>query len=115
MYQRCLVLLAIVIFVSCNNSTEENELLTEAPYDKITDSIHAAPNNPELYYHRGGLLYSNNQQALSEQDLRKAWTLQPKEEYALSLVTVLKQKNTDAALQFIQEALKKLPNSIALQ
>ena len=93
----------------------DNELLTEAPYNKITDSIHATPNNPDLYYHRGGLLYSNNQRALSEKDLRKAWSLQPKEEYALSLVTVLKQKNTDSALQFIQQALKKLPNSIALQ
>ena len=72
-----------VIIVSCNNSTKENELLTNAPYNKLTDSIHLAPNNPELYYHRGGLLYSNNQQELSENDLRKAWALQPKEEYAL--------------------------------
>jgi tetratricopeptide (TPR) repeat protein len=115
MYQRCLLLLAIVIIVSCNNSTKENELLTNAPYNKLTDSIHVAPDNPELYYHRGGLLYSNNQQELSENDLRKAWALQPKEEYALSLVTVLKQKNTDSALLFIQQALKTLPNSIALQ
>lgn len=115
MYRRCLLLLAIVFIFSCTNSNHENELLNEAPYDKITDSIQVTPNRADLYYRRGGLLYSNNQLSLSEQDLRQAWALQPKEEFALSLVTVLKQKNTDSALLFIQQALKSLPNSIALQ
>jgi tetratricopeptide (TPR) repeat protein len=115
MFGRIIGFAYLLLLLSCSSSTEQNEILNEAPYDKITDSIRMAPNNAELYYRRGGLLYSNNQQALSEQDLRQAWLLQPKEEYALSLVTLLKQKNTDSALLFIQQALKTLPNSIALQ
>jgi tetratricopeptide (TPR) repeat protein len=51
---------------------------------------------------------------LAERDLRKAWQLDPKEEYALRLTTILKQKNADTAIAFLQQALKKLPGSISL-
>jgi tetratricopeptide (TPR) repeat protein len=51
---------------------------------------------------------------LAEKDLRTAWQLDPKEEFALRLTTVLKQKNSDTAITFLQEALKKIPSSIGL-
>jgi tetratricopeptide (TPR) repeat protein len=110
--------LTALLFVlsACNNDdTTDNTVLSQPPFDKLTDSISQQPKNSDLYYRRGGLLYSNNQMDLAENDLRKAWQLDPKEEYALSVITVLKQKNTDSAIAFLQEALKKLPGSISLK
>lgn len=104
------------LLVACNNNDSAgNSVLTQSPYNSLSDSIDINPKNADLYYRRGGLLYQNNQMAYAEKDLRKAFELNPKEEYALALTTVLKQKNTDAAIQFLQEAVKKLPNSIALK
>jgi tetratricopeptide (TPR) repeat protein len=107
----CLGLLA------CSNNRQQNEdsVLTKAPYDKLTDSIHNEPANAGLYFRRGTLLYTNEQFNLAENDLRHAWELNPSEEYALRLTTVLKQKNADTAINFIRQALKKVPNSISLR
>ena len=104
-----------LIVVACSDQSEPESLLTQPPYNKITDSIRLEPRNADLYYRRGGLLYSNNQPGMAEQDLRTAWQLTPKEEYALSLTTVLRQKNTDSAILFLQNALQKVPASIALK
>ena len=102
--------------MACNNEqTKDDTLLASPPFDQLTDSIRQAPQNPELYYHRGILLYQNNQAAYAEQDIRKAWQLQPKEAYALSLTTLLREKAPDSALVFLQQALQTLPNSIALK
>lgn len=51
---------------------------------------------------------------LAENDLRNAWQLDPQEEYALRLTTILKQKNSDTAITFLEQALKKIPGSIGL-
>ncbi len=108
-------LLISISILSCTND-ESDEVLSAPPYDKLTDSIGDFPKDPDLYYKRGRLLFANNQEARAEQDLRKAWALQPKEEYGLSLTTVLKQKNVDSALHFLQgEALKKIPESISFR
>jgi tetratricopeptide (TPR) repeat protein len=111
------VLLFIVAgFAACtNNDAGKGDILSHPPYDKLTDSIEKAPKNADLYFKRGTLLYGNNEPAYAEKDLRQAWQLDPKEEYALRLTTVLKQKNADAAISFLQEALLKLPESIGLQ
>lgn len=103
------------LFIACSNNDESGSILSDPPYISITDSIRQTPQNADLYYHRAILLHQNNQTALAEEDIRKAWNLQPKEEYALSLTTLLKQKNTDSAIVFLKEAVQKLPNSIALQ
>jgi tetratricopeptide (TPR) repeat protein len=106
----------ILFLVSCSNNTASDlEVLSQPPFDKLTDSIRQSPQNADLYYRRGILLYSNQQPAYAEQDIRTAWQLAPKEEYALSMTTLLREKSTDSALVFLQQALKKLPNSIALQ
>lgn len=99
---------------ACNNSSQQDDPLSKAPYDKVTDSIHQSPNDAGLYYRRGTLLYRNGEVALAENDLRTAWRLQPSEEHALRLTTVLKQKNSDTAIAFLQQALKKNPQSISL-
>ena len=108
--------LIVFVFVACsdNNTSKQDAILAQPPYDKLTDSINNVPKDAGLYFRRGTLLYGNGEMALAENDLRAAWQLDPKEEYALRLTTILKQKKPDSAIQFLQEALKKLPNSIAL-
>lgn len=112
-------LLFTVLFpalISCNNEdTRENAVLSQPPYHTLTDSIHKFPRQADLYFRRGTLLYQNNQLAAAEQDLRTAWQLQPSEPNALRLTTILKQKNTDSALVFLQQATTRLPESISLQ
>jgi tetratricopeptide (TPR) repeat protein len=102
------------LFLSCNDDNTVDPL-SQPPYDKISDSISKAPNDADLYFRRGGLLYSNNQPVFAERDLRKAWELQPKEEYAVGITTLLKEKNPDSAIFFLQNALKKLPGNVFLQ
>jgi tetratricopeptide (TPR) repeat protein len=117
MYKGFYLLMATaLILASCSNDQQAADpLLSQQPYASLTDSIRQFPKNAELYYRRGGLLYSNNQVAEAKTDIRKAWELDPKEEYALSMTTILRAGNIDSAMAFIQEALKKTPNSIALQ
>jgi tetratricopeptide (TPR) repeat protein len=108
-------ILASVFLAKCNNSGgTDDPQLSRQPYDKMTDSIHSTPKDAGLYYRRGTALYKNGEMPLAEKDLRTAWKLDPKEEYALRLTTILKQMNTDKAVSFLQEALKKYPTSLPL-
>ena len=108
-------ILVSVFLAKCDsNSSKEDPQLSQPPYDKITDSIHTTPKDAGLYYRRGTALYSNGEMTLAEKDLRTAWKLDPKEQYALRLTTILKQTNTDKAISFLQEALKKYPTSLSL-
>lgn len=105
----------VVIFSCSEEGTTGDPILKKPPYDKLTDSIAQAPKNATLYYHRGSMFYHNNQLMHAEQDLKTAWELEPVEAYALSVVTVLKKRNVDTAITFIQSALQKVPESVALQ
>lgn len=104
-----------LVLLSCNGTDENKTIVNSPPYNVLTDSIQQQPQNAQLYYRRGGLLYQNGQLATATQDLQKAWELQPTEEHALSVVTVLIKTSPDSALLFIQHALPQLPKSIALQ
>ena len=109
------LLAASIVFFACsNNDASRDTILSQPPYNKLTDSIDYAPKDADLYYRRGTLLYTNNEMKLAENDLRTAWQLNPKEEYALRLTTVLKQKSSDTAIRFLQEGVKKIPGSIGL-
>jgi tetratricopeptide (TPR) repeat protein len=108
-------ILASVFLAKCNNSGgTDDPHLSQQPYNKMTDSIHSTPKDAGLYYRRGTALYKNGELALAEKDLRTAWKLDPKEEYALRLTTILKKVNTDKAVSFLQEALKTYPTSLPL-
>ncbi|HEV7620176.1 MAG TPA: tetratricopeptide repeat protein, partial [Flavisolibacter sp.] len=89
--------------------------LDKPPYNQLTDSIYQMPKNSDLYYRRGGLLYTNNEIDEAEKDIRTAWELNPKEEYALSLTTILKKKKTDSAIVFLKKAISLIPGSLALK
>lgn len=111
---KLLLFVAISVVACSGHSSNENATLSQPPYNKLTDSIEQAPKDAGLYYRRGSLLYGNGEMKLAENDLRNAWRLDSKEEYALRLTTILKQKNSDTAIVFLQQALKKIPTSIGL-
>ena len=102
--------------IACNNSgTVEDKILSEPPYEKITDSISKDSKEAGLYYRRGTFLYTNGQIELAAKDLRTAWQLQPTEEHALRFTTILRERSTDTAIAFLQDAVKRLPESISLK
>lgn len=105
-----------IVFISCNSEVPQTDsFLEQPPYNLLTDSIKTDPSQSALYYRRASLLYHNNLLVQAAEDMRTAWKLDGKEEYALGLVTILREKSPDSAIAFIQEAVKKLPHSIALQ
>lgn len=108
--------LLFILFVlsACNNEPDQVSILHQPPYNSISDSIQQNPQNAELYYRRGVLLYQEGEKKLAEADIRKAWELQPTENYGLSLTTILKEKHADSAIVFLQQAIEKVPESIAL-
>ena len=108
------IIILIIAVIACNSHAEEDQLLLQPPYSSLTDSIRQQPKNADLYYIRGILLYQNSQKSYAEKDLKKAWQLQPTEEYALSIVTILIDKNRDSAILFIEQALKVIPQSVSL-
>lgn len=110
-----LLITGMMVFISCNSDDKTETLLSQPPYDKLTDSIRMSPKEAPLYYRRGSLLYHNSQFPYAERDLRQAWELQPNETFALGLTTILKEKAPDSAIAFIREALKKIPESIPLR
>lgn len=110
-----LFLLSFLMIACHENGDSSHNVLSQPPFDTLTDSIHHAPQDPQLYFRRATLLYQNDQGILAEQDLRKAWQLSPREDYALFLTTLLKNRNADTAIQFLEEAVKKLPQSLPLQ
>jgi tetratricopeptide (TPR) repeat protein len=90
-------------------------VLEGAAFAAISDSIRKAPSDANLYYRRGILLYEKQETALAQKDIEKAWSLSPREEYALSLANLLKEKNKDTAIAFLHSAIKVRPESIGLK
>ena len=109
------LLLSSFLFACHNDDGDGNDPFSQSPYKAITDSISDFPNRADLYYRRGVVLYQNDQLAYAKQDFQKAWELAPREDYALSLTTVLKKISPDSAIIFLQNATLKIPQSIALQ
>jgi tetratricopeptide (TPR) repeat protein len=109
-----LFLSATVLFACGGKETTQN-IYYEPPFVSLTDSIENNPKDADLHYRRGVLFYRDNHQDLALKDIRQAWTLNPDEEYALSITTLLKEKNADSAIQFLQQAIKQLPKSMALK
>jgi tetratricopeptide (TPR) repeat protein len=106
----------LLVITSCSNSNDSSpyeEVLSHPPYAVLTDSIHQNSSDPDLYYRRGMLLYKNNNNPPALRDLRKAWSLSQKEQYAIGISNILLDK-PDSAVSFLQDALKMLPQSIPL-
>jgi tetratricopeptide (TPR) repeat protein len=110
------IFLMTLALLACNvNESGSENVLSQPPYANLTDSLSHTPGRADLYYKRGVLLFQNDQLAFAKQDFQKAWQISPREEYALSMVTLLKKSSSDSAISFLEIATRKLPQSIALQ
>jgi tetratricopeptide (TPR) repeat protein len=111
------LLFLLFIVVGCNSNEEggANNVLQQAPYKTLTDSIAIEKNGADLYYKRGVVLLQNEQLQLAEEDMKKAWNLKKDEQYALGLAAVLRKKNKEEAISFLEQASRQLPQSIALK
>ena len=108
----------LIVISSCNNKSSSSpfgEILNQAPYDGLTDSIKQQPKNDELYFRRAVLLNTNNLPEPALADFKKAWSLKKDEKYANGLSNMLLDKRPDSAILFLNQALLELPNSFLLQ
>lgn len=83
---------AFFFLISCGGKETANNIYEKEPFNQLTDSIEQNPAKADLYYKRGVLFYKNGFANHAVTDMRKAWDLTPKEEYGLSLTTILKEK-----------------------
>jgi len=60
-----------------------DEILQQAPYKSVSDSIEKNPADASLYLRRAELLTQNNQHDIAYYDYKKSWQLQPSEASAL--------------------------------
>jgi tetratricopeptide (TPR) repeat protein len=102
----------------CNNKNSDkqafDDILSQAPYAALTDSIKREPANDELYFKRAILLNSNDLPEPALIDFRKAWSLNKQEKYAFGLGNLLLEKKPDSAILFLKQATAELPNSFLL-
>jgi tetratricopeptide (TPR) repeat protein len=112
-----LVLTHIYFIGGCGNkesSSPFDELLSLPPFASLTDSIKKQPKRDELYFRRAILLNKNNFPEPALADFQKAWSLKKNEQYALGVATLLSEKKSDSAIQFLNKVLKEIPQSILL-
>jgi tetratricopeptide (TPR) repeat protein len=113
------LLLSFVIFlVSCADDEPASvfaDILTKPPYAELTDSIQKDPGRSDLYFRRAVLLNQNNFPEPALADFKKAWSLDKQEDYAVGVANLLLAKNKHEAIDFINDALKNLPDNILLQ
>lgn len=93
---------------------DANSLLTQPPFAPLTDSIEQSPGNAALYERRATLLLQNEQEDLAAKDFRKAYNLQPNEDNAIGAARFLIGRNNDSAIAFLEDAVKKVPESLVL-
>ncbi len=113
-----LLLGGVILISSCNDKGTDSpysEILNQAPYSGLTDSIKQQPQNDDFYFRRAVLLNSNNLPEPALIDFKKAWTLKKEEKYAFGLGNLLLDKKPDSAILFLNEAIRELPNSFLLQ
>jgi tetratricopeptide (TPR) repeat protein len=116
-YSTLLIILSLLL-VACNNkdtSSPFEEILSQQPFDVITDSIKQQPKNDELYFRRAVLLNKNNFPQPALADFQKAWLLRKHEKYAFGIANIWLEKKTDSAIIFLNQALKQLPESYLLR
>jgi tetratricopeptide (TPR) repeat protein len=98
-----------------NSSSPFGEILSQAPYASITDSIRKQPGRDDLYFRRAVLLNKNNLPEPALADFKKAWSLAPAETYAVGISNILLEKKPDSAILFLRKAIEEIPNSLFLQ
>lgn len=107
----------MIIISSCadNNSGAFDDILSNPPFQPLTDSIKKSPENDDLYFRRAVLLNTNNLPEPALADFKKAWSLNKKEQYAFGISNLLLETRPDSAALFLQDATKELPQSLLLR
>ncbi len=98
-----------------NNSGAFDNILSNPPFQPLTDSIEKSPENDDLYFRRAVLLNTNNLPEPALADFKKAWSLNKKEQYAFGISNILLEKKPDSAALFLLDATKELPQSLLLR
>jgi tetratricopeptide (TPR) repeat protein len=107
----------VVFFSSCSDNEEKStygDLLSQPPYDVLTDSIKKNPAKDELYFRRAILLNKNNLPEPSLADFQKAWSIRKDVNYALGISTLLLDSQPDSAITFLMHASKEIPGNVLL-
>ncbi len=102
-----------LMFAACGNKADA--VLQQPPYAALTDSIAKSPANAVWYNRRAALLLENGQDALAEKDFNQSYRLAPDEDNAIGAARFLIGRNSDSAIAFLKEAVKKVPQSLVLQ
>ncbi|MEO5946689.1 MAG: tetratricopeptide repeat protein [Chitinophagaceae bacterium] len=111
-------IILMLLISSCNDKGSDSpysDILDKEPYASLTDSINNEPDNDGFYFRRAVLLNSNNLPEPALEDFKKAWSLKKDERYAYGFSNLLLDKKPDSAIQFLNDAIKEMPNSFLLQ
>ena len=115
-----LVLSLFVLLISgCGNKEEDSpysNIYNLPELTAISDSIRQFPKNDDLYFRRSTIILTINENYddAALYDLRKAWALNKKAEYAAELGYLYQRKNPDSAIQFLKTSLPLFPNRVDL-
>ncbi|KIC93395.1 tetratricopeptide repeat protein [Flavihumibacter solisilvae] len=113
------LLLFFLLATACNGSDDASgekvsdaRILEQQPYAGLTDSIGSDDKNAVLYGKRAALLIQNGEYSLAEQDLEKAWQIEPSEELAsLHVNTLLLMGRQADALAQLKSLTEKYPDN----
>ena len=113
-YFGCLLALGLW---SCGDESVNgfNEILQQAPFKSITDSIEKNPADAGMLLRRAELLTQNNQHDIAYYDYKKSWELQQSESTALLFTSnlFLTGRSKDAA-ELLKKSIKLYPGSTEL-
>jgi tetratricopeptide (TPR) repeat protein len=89
-----------------------DEILQQAPYKSITDSIGKTPADAALLLRRAELLTQNNQHDIAYYDYKKSWEMAPAETTALLLTSslFLTGRNKDA-VELLKKCILQYPSN----
>lgn len=113
-----LALTACIGLAGCGDADQDapaDEVLLEAPFAALTDSIRQAPRNDVYYFHRAVLLNKSSLSELALADFQKAWSLRGDEKYAFGIANIWLDRSPDSAVVFLRSALNRLPESYLLR
>ncbi len=90
-----------------------DDVLQQAPFTSITDSIQKNPSAAGLYLHRAELLTQNNHHDIAYYDYKKSWQLQPSEPCALLFVSnlFLTGRSKDA-VDLLNKCIQQYPGNM---
>ncbi|HRE53056.1 MAG TPA: tetratricopeptide repeat protein [Flavitalea sp.] len=116
-----LFLLAVsgfLVWPACNEADTSHarkndaQILNAPPFDGLTDSIQASPNDAALYFQRAALLSQNNLHEIASADYKRSWELSGDEQIALEYASnLILSGNIQESISLLEECAKKFPEN----